>query len=413
MVELKNLRSFFYTQPNRVNSWISDITGNDLDQLDSRLFNIYGPILPQLCRWKLSHEDFLNSIQFPQLQHLILERSSIDIVKHISSVATQLKSLETKFALNNSTTKFISPLTQLKRLVLKIEGSTISMIHREEMMSNLPRLKHLILIANCNRDVVNVSLESQDLDSFRTSFWLEEKHWLVACGRENLYSVSHFYQMEVDEDFQFPICSTVSDNIIFYETINRLTLSSISNNTNHYFPHVQTLGIDYPQCISTFKNTLDLCRIQHLILNLSVKNFPVMYLLRELSTLCEISIKKEVKIFLERVCSKKLKNIWRLTISELCTNTSIYSIEILSMVFPNIEHLHMYHACSTTEMIDFLDRFKHLKTASFRYMSYNFNTEEVQKSCHNIRAVFDQIQRCQKLNFTYRFDKLSVHIWSS
>ncbi|CAF2900665.1 unnamed protein product [Rotaria sp. Silwood2] len=261
MVELKNLRSFFYTQPNRVNSWISDITGNDLDQLDSRLFNIYGPILPQLCRWKLSHEDFLNSIQFPQLQHLILERSSIDIVKHISSVATQLKSLETKFALNNSTTKFISPLTQLKRLVLKIEGSTISMIHREEMMSNLPRLKHLILIANCNRDVVNVSLESQDLDSFRTSFWLEEKHWLVACGRENLYSVSHFYQMEVDEDFQFPICSTVSDNIIFYETINRLTLSSISNNTNHYFPHVQTLGIDYPQCISTFKNTLDLCRV--------------------------------------------------------------------------------------------------------------------------------------------------------
>ncbi|CAF4822099.1 unnamed protein product, partial [Rotaria sp. Silwood1] len=197
MVELKNLRSFFYTQPSRINSWISDITGFDLNQLDSRLFNIYGPILPQLCRLKLSHGDFLNSIQFPQLQHLILERSSVDIVKHISSVATRLKSLETKFELDDSTTQFLYPLTQLKRLVLEIEGSNISMSHLEEMMSNLPRLKHLILIVNCNCDVVNgqrwqmivqhlitfnfmfnlsVSLESQDLDSFRTSFWLEEKH---------------------------------------------------------------------------------------------------------------------------------------------------------------------------------------------------------------------------------------------
>ncbi|CAF5043864.1 unnamed protein product, partial [Rotaria sp. Silwood1] len=197
MVELKNLRSFFYTQPSRINPWISDIIGNDLDQLDSHLFDIYSPILPQLCRLRLTHGDFLSSIQFPQLQHLILERSSVDIVKHISSVAAQLKSLQTKFILNNSTTKFIYPSTQLKRLALEIEGSDISMNHLEEMMSDLPRLKHLILIANCNRDVVNgqrwqmivqhlvtfnfmfnlsVSLEYQDLDSFRTSFWLEEKH---------------------------------------------------------------------------------------------------------------------------------------------------------------------------------------------------------------------------------------------
>ncbi|CAF3829748.1 unnamed protein product [Rotaria sp. Silwood1] len=434
MVELKNLRSFFYTQPSRINSWISDITGFDLNQLDSRLFNIYGPILPQLCRLKLSHGDFLNSIQFPQLQHLILERSSVDIVKHISSVATRLKSLETKFELDDSTTQFLYPLTQLKRLVLEIEGSNISMSHLEEMMSNLPRLKHLILIVNCNCDVVNgqrwqmivqhlitfnfmfnlsVSLESQDLDSFRTSFWLEEKHWFVACGRKNLYSVPHFYQTTVDEDFQFPLFSTVSDNIIFYETINRLTLSSISNNTNHYFPHVQTLGIDYPHCISTLKSILDLCRVQHFVLNLSVKHFPVMYLLREMPNLCEISIKKEMNIFLKRICSKKLKNIRRLTISESFINTSIYSIEKLSMIFPNIEHLHIYHTCSTTEMIDFLDRFKHLKTASFQYMPHYSNREEVQKSCHNIRSVFDQIQCCQKLNFTYRFDKLSVHIWFS
>ncbi|CAF3936133.1 unnamed protein product [Rotaria sordida] len=243
MVELKNLHSFFYTQPSRTNSWISDITGNDIGQLDSRLFNIY-----------------------------------VDIVKHISSVATQLKSLATKFELNDSTTQFIYPLTQLKRLVLEIEGSNISINQLEEMMSNLPRLKHLILIANCNRDVVNgqrwqmilqhlitfnfmfylsVSLESQDLDSFRTSFWLEEKHWFVACGRKNLYSVPHFYQTTADEDFQFPLCSTVSDNIIFYETINRLTLSSISNNTNHYFPHVQTLVSynDYYILMSTINDT--------------------------------------------------------------------------------------------------------------------------------------------------------------
>jgi hypothetical protein len=128
LVELKNLRSFLFFPSNRDDKWICNLSGHELTQLDIRLFDSYAPILPQLYQLRLCHGDFLKSVQFPQLRHLILERSSVDIMKHVCSVAPKLKSLDTSISDNVLTEEFIYPLTQLNRLVLRIKGKTFKRI---------------------------------------------------------------------------------------------------------------------------------------------------------------------------------------------------------------------------------------------------------------------------------------------
>ena len=127
LIELKNLRSFSFISSDQSDSWICNLSADDVTQLDIQLFDNYAPILPQLYRLRMCHGDFLKSIQFPCLQHLILERSSNDIIKHICSVAPQLKSLDAAFQHNKSNAEIIYPLTQLNRLVLRIEGEFFEM----------------------------------------------------------------------------------------------------------------------------------------------------------------------------------------------------------------------------------------------------------------------------------------------
>jgi hypothetical protein len=38
----------------------------------------------------------------------------------------------------------------------------------------------------------NVTLNENVLESFRSSFWLEEKHWYVALNKKSIYSIPRF-----------------------------------------------------------------------------------------------------------------------------------------------------------------------------------------------------------------------------
>jgi hypothetical protein len=124
LVDLKNLRSFMYISTD-TDSWICQIPSNDLTSLDLCLFDNYRPMLPQLTRLRLSHGNFLASVQFPYLHHLIHQQCTDVIIKHISYAAPQLKSLETKFRHTKSSTGFIFQFGQLNRLILRIEGENL------------------------------------------------------------------------------------------------------------------------------------------------------------------------------------------------------------------------------------------------------------------------------------------------
>jgi hypothetical protein len=122
LVQLKNVRAFSFFPSNRNDPWVFNLPGNELTPLDKSLFGIYAPVLPQLHQLRLCHGDFLKSTQFPHLHHLILERSSVDIMKHICSTAPQLQSLETNFSDDVLTTELIPPMSHLNRLILRIDG---------------------------------------------------------------------------------------------------------------------------------------------------------------------------------------------------------------------------------------------------------------------------------------------------
>ena len=125
LIELKHLRSFSVFPSNRTSEWVSNMLDDDETQLDEDLFNSYAPVLPQLDKLRLSHGDFLGSIAFPQLRHLILERSSHNIINHICSVAPQLKSLDTTYLDRVLTRELLNPLLQLNRLNLRIDSKTL------------------------------------------------------------------------------------------------------------------------------------------------------------------------------------------------------------------------------------------------------------------------------------------------
>jgi hypothetical protein len=125
LIDLKNLRSFIYDSSGSNDSSSSKICYDDAVKLDKRLFDSYGPVLPQLNRLKLSHGEFLSSVQFPYLRHLIIQKCKANIMKHICCAAPQLKSLETNLQCDQSSIEFIFPFDRLTRLVLRITGERI------------------------------------------------------------------------------------------------------------------------------------------------------------------------------------------------------------------------------------------------------------------------------------------------
>jgi hypothetical protein len=309
----------------------------------------------------------------------------------------------------------------------------------ERLMSNLPTLKHLELYANGNDDLVDghrwqtaaqrlitfnftfslsINLVDLDLDSYRTSFWLNEKHWFVACSYRSLFSVPHFATTTTNEQFQLPVLSTAPDSSIFYEHITKLSVSEeVPVVINHHFNHVDTLVLLSPIHISLIERTVDPSRIQNLIIFSSVKNVNIMSVIDKMENLYHISVRTEVKQFLEEMRHKPMEKIRKLEIGNCYVddddgdNDNDYSIEDLCCIFPRVEHLSVAHPCSEEQISSFITAFKYLSNASFSYAQWCFRETNPEDNRFEIQSVLDQIRRHHNLDYTYRLDSSSVHIW--
>ncbi|CAF1310268.1 unnamed protein product [Rotaria sordida] len=433
---LKNLRSFLYISSTKIDSWITNISDDEVTELDKRLSDIYGPILPQLNRLTLSHGDFLESIQFPYLHHLTIERCKVDIIKYICFAAPQLKSLSTGFRYNKSNTEFIFPFGQLNRLTLRIGGSSVSMKNMEQLLGNFPSLKYLELHANGHADLVDGKqwqkltnrlitfnfnfyipndLESQDLDSFRSPYWLDEKHWFVACINRSLLSVPYFAETCTNDEFQPITVSTLPDNTIFYNYITQLTLSEPVVDINQRFPRVHTLAMVHSIPLSSIERIVDLNRVQQLDLYSKTDYSGIRFIINEMSNLCRISIKSRIKCFLEEVQYKSYDKIRKLEIGNRYSTDDDYeddySIEQLCIVFPKIEHLNIGHWDSRISIFHFINRFPQLSTVSFRFSNWIISEEQRDKNIIEVKSILEQNRLFHKFDYTYRFDRSSVYIW--
>ena len=452
MMRLKHLRSFRYYLSNRDYQWMCNVPSSEVTALDKSLFDKYVLLLPQLFELRLNHGDYLHSIQFPHLRHLALEHSNINLIKYVASAAPQLQILETKFSFLTSFTDLILPMPRLNRLVLRIQGKnfnqqnishifkflglSISMNALEQMMFNLPRLRHLDLVSDCTNDVtdgqrwesiaknlltfifsftLDVYIESErQLDSFRTSFWLDEKRWFVAYMDGRLFSVSMSKPISIEASYYYELSqyTTFPDTRIFYQHIHELVLRKSSNYSNAHFPNVHTLTLHNPPPFLTIRNVVNLGQIRNMTLSRLRRNFPIKSLINKMPNLCQLSMTCDIENFLKQFHGQVLERIRTLTIDE--SNNVIYidkdDIENMFTVFPRLEHLHVDYLCSIEEISDFLHGFKYLSVASFYYVR-RYSYEDKQQHRANIQSRLDQIRREEGLDFTYRFDSSRICIW--
>jgi len=307
----------------------------------------------------------------------------------------------------------------------------------EQLIANLPRLKHLELHANGHADlldgqrwqtatrrlsifnfnfVLSDVLDLQDLNSFRSPYWLNEKHWFVAYTYRSLFSVPFFAEKFTKEEFQPPILSTLPDNTVFYKCITQLTLSEPSFDISHRFTEVQTLIMFHSIPLSCIERIVDLNRIQHLYLIATTGYLGIIFLINAMPNLCRISIKVNLKDFFDNVQCNSFRKIQYLEIGNRYRisdndDDNNYSDEQLYSVFPYVQNLNIAYYCSVAQILNFINQFKHLSTASFNCLPGGYKGEYENENVIKIQSALDRHRSSRKLDYTYRFDSSSVYIW--
>jgi hypothetical protein len=306
----------------------------------------------------------------------------------------------------------------------------------EELMGKLPSLKYLELCGHGDAGLldgqrwqmitsglnifnfmlhVSTDIEVENLDSFRSPFWLTEKHWYVAYSSYGrLFSVPYFATTESDGNFQPPDLWTAPDISIFYRCVRKLTLSESVYEINHRFSEVQTLSMSNSIQLLFIEQIVDLNRIQCLTLSSITSYFELIVLINEMPNLYRISIIDNIKYFLEEIAGGSFEQIRNLDIghsySTRDSGDNDYNIEQLCSIFPCVKHLHITYVCSETQIFSFMNQLKQLTVASFRFISPYSHIDNTERLTE-IESALNHYRSAQKLDYSYRFGKSSLYVW--
>ncbi|CAF4056139.1 unnamed protein product [Rotaria sordida] len=414
-IEFKSLEFIFYnlSKLNQLRSFSFDASTirhtygpmdlnfeNKLQQINSMLIHTYAQILPQLKFLNLNGGWILESIQLSNLQHLKLGSCSIDKLETITHLAPQLKSLDICINFGEMNFQSIILPSQLTRLNLKIDFFPVSMDYMEYFLSNCFYLKYLELHLTGFTDLANgqrwqtltnslvtfnfkfdthicFKLIEQILDSFRTSFWLEEKQWFIAYYNDYLFSIPYFAPEQVDSSYQSMIYSTASDNTIFYNHVNEFTIRK-DKIDKYYFTNINVLKLKYSISLKYLLRIVDLNQVKHLsILSLEylLKFMPIS---KKLPSLYELSVKNDItKHAIKRMLTYSLEQIQKLTI-RINDKYNEYIIEELFRLFPYTKYLiYKSHIPSINIMIRLINGFEYLLNASFISCGPFSNQEQI------------------------------------
>jgi hypothetical protein len=300
----------------------------------------------------------------------------------------------------------------------------------EQMLSDLPRLRHFEVIANGSDDMIDghqwersaknlltfqfnfyipYAIETQHLDSFRTPFWLNHKQWFVAYRDNHFFSVPHFMKMDVFGDYPIPQYTTVSDIRMFYRHINQLTLMGTSDDEITFCPYVQTLKLCCSPSIQQIRKAVSCRQIRNLSLYSIGEEFPIKSFINKMPKLSQLTITDAIDSFLKNFRYKQLNKIQTLKIGNSFLDFEEYNIELLCAVFSNIKHLHVDHLCSTEQIFTFLHRLPRLSTASFFCIK---SSDDGEKNSHAyVRSRVGEMGQMHALHFTYRFDASRIFLW--
>ncbi|UJR18324.1 hypothetical protein I4U23_005226 [Adineta vaga] len=218
---------------------------------------------------------------------------------------------------------------------------------------------------------VNDVLTEQSLDSFRTSFWIEEKRWFIAFYDKCLFtiSISDHGLSHMKLFSGKPLYSTLPNNTILYRPKYSMFGRRICLENTFRFTSIKNLYLDWNDSFKILSSIIDLKQIE--MLKLSWRYYyllkDIQYHMPNLRILKFQDVIHSIK-FLEKehIESAELKQIRTLKFETyLFWNESIDYIDKLSHSFPLIEHLSTWPIRSRSDIIYCIDKFPRLTSVSF------------------------------------------------
>ncbi|CAF3359582.1 unnamed protein product [Rotaria sp. Silwood1] len=227
------------------------------------------------------------------------------------------------------------------------------------------------------------------INSFQTSFWLEKKHWYVACDYMKTLFIIRLYSL--------PICNSL---LTYYTNSKKISCSTLNTTSNHikFTDHVRELKFNLNQTIeindeiqnNQLKDPI-FRKITHLSLNLDGK-LPYVSL-QSLQTIIDLSslVCLSMQILIYNVAQrssvtdyissilKKTSNIHSLKLIYNHTGESLINIETLSSIIPrSIKHLQI-SITNLDEMKNILEKLKQLSSVIFYSVNMLYYYEDIIK----------------------------------
>ena len=317
----------------------------------------------------------------------------------------------------------------------------VSMNEMEHFLSNFPYLKYFTLQTHGRSDLADgnrwqrltklmVSFKFflhchlcafaiyQALDSFRSSFWHEEKRWYVAYQRGCLFSIPPIVSFYKEVPYPSSIYSTASGITSIYDRITHIRIDGPPATNSIYLPYIRRLVLRCLISPDVLSSILDLHQVEHLIIWSLNDVFKYIPLECTMSRLNNLTIAHDIRIDrIEHMETYQLKQIRRLKIN-IENDPYDDRINELFHLFPCIEYLiiYMFSFPSNKFIVRIIDDFKHLSNVSVFIDSTIGETNETLS--RDMYSIIQLSRRLTKDNFTYRAYKssdndhsFSIHWW--
>ena len=299
------------------------------------------------------------------------------------------------------------------------------------LLLNLPRLKYFEVSAEGSVDLadgqawerltlqlitfhfnfwVQIGSIETILDSFRTPYWIDEKKWFTACTHERLFSVAQFSWTSADTSFRPPLYSTIPDETIFYDQINRFVLNDSQKNPYGFFHNVKTFEIKTFSLSKSLSTFIDLSHVENFIISSSTNYSMISSLMKLMPAVKRFSINVELTHFLQKMKNLRLQQIQILEINEPIINEHIYVIERLVRLFPKVKILRVKSNLSKLSIARTLDRFENLSSASFSRL--HPLTEDIDTESSMTNFIVDKTHRLKRGSFICRRRTYLINNWS-
>ncbi|CAF1296220.1 unnamed protein product [Adineta ricciae] len=391
----------------------------------------------------------VNNIYFNVLTHLIINDDCLFSQFEQISCCIQISSLiHLKVSIYDEDMPFLPKLKLVCQNLISLSHldislrTTLSFDLLEECLIKLVKLKYLTIQAWGHPDLIDGTrweeflrrtrieqfnfqlslytsspLSQQEqlaaLERFRSSFWLEEKHWYVACEHVpyekqfRIYSLPYFLPNQINESqekYVYPPLSTVPINLhnqfFFQTTIDSYTYIPEERRTlpMYRFTKIQLLEIwwrrythvTYQEFINTLTSSIDLNQIKTLdfayivgpgisYLQLLLAHTPQLNHL--ITNVFDTSL-----ILPEHIYSLTLRKVKPAFYEESFYPIDVENVGEFSRMLMHVQNLTV--PVDTEEiMIQIIDKFQHLQTVTFQCghsLLSNISSEWFQTNTHRL-----------------------------